>query len=219
MTSPPREELQQPNTSAGMDDNTFHLYGGAEALLDLGGSQALLRALQRVEWVGGEGGSEGVLDDDFFRVNHLSSEDRAAVRRYKQYVGVAEEFTKPLGVRRRHLSSPTNSGADSLSRSSGTRPGSTSPSSRDKGAHAVANQSLVEEEFDTVVRGKLFEPPEPLLVTPSTVAATAADPIMCAMNCGREVWGDQTGLSKYCSKTCRKMFLPVSYTHLRAHET
>ena len=84
-----------------------------------------------------------MLDDDFFRVNHLSSEDREAVRRYKQYVGVAEEFTKPLGVRRRRLSSPTSSGADILSLSSGTRPVSTSPSSRDKGAHAVANQSLV----------------------------------------------------------------------------
>ena len=46
------------------------------SLLDLGGSQALLQALRRVKGVGEEVGVEKVLDDDFFRANHLSSEDR-----------------------------------------------------------------------------------------------------------------------------------------------
>ena len=111
----------------------------------------------------------------------------------------------------KYLTSPTNREVDSVSRVPATRRVRTSPSSRDSGAHAMANQSLIEEEFDTVVRGKLFEPEEPLLVTPGPVAATNADPIMCAMNCGREVWGDQTGLSKFCSKSCRKMFLELNY--------
>ena len=153
-----------------------------------------------------------MLEDDFFRANHLTSEDQAAVRRYRHYVGVAKEFTKPLSVRHgEYLSSPTNREVDSFSRVPATRRVRTSPSSRDSGAHAMANQSLIEEEFDNVVSGKLFEPEEPLLVTPGPVAATNADPIMCAMNCGREVWGDQTGLSKFCSKSCRKMFLELNY--------
>ena len=122
-TAPPLEKLQLPSESAGMDDNS---------LLDLGGSQALLQALRRVEGVGEEVGVERVLEDDFFRANHLSSEDQAAVRRYRHYVGVAKEFTKPLSVRHgEYLTSPTNREVDSLSRVPETRRVRASPSPRD----------------------------------------------------------------------------------------
>ena len=85
-------------------------------LLDLGVSQAVLRALQLEDSATEEVGDEQVLGNDLFSINNLISEDPAAARRYKHHLNEAKEFTKPHRTREKYPTSPANSVEDRVSR-------------------------------------------------------------------------------------------------------